>query len=386
LGDSLPPGAESTILACVDGLWDGSGVQEIELTRIRLRGGESSSVRELNYRNELLFIEVGTVVLFDPAYGGDETLTAGSGWIFGLFGDSGEFLSPISYGLRNDASATTSILRLSWTINAVATSGGPILDFPVVSSGTAEELFFIESELGAGERVVIAHRSLDPGVDLGYFSQQGTMVAVIESGALSVEHQSPSRLEGDLVYELEPTEEAVDRLEPVELNAGETVIVPYHLPHREWNARDEPVDYLVVAMLAADAPLMDDLSVVEIHSSRCPAGYDGEEIFDDCHERGRDRSEFILSDESGNTSQRDAWSFDEDGGGTAVARFLDVQPGETIIAEIGTPDDAMAYVYCSSGGGQTIHFSELIRADLRVEIDVPPAAFVICDWYLIPDG
>jgi hypothetical protein len=116
-------------------------------------------------------------------------------------------------------------------------------------------------------------------------------------------------------------------------------------------------------------------SSITIHNRICPVGYNGNDIFGDCH--GNPQTSNLGFTISGPASD----SGTTDGDGNITFSGL---PAGTYNISGGVPGEfASTVVYCSveDDPNNTI---AVTSTDTGVSIDLPASTNVICDWYNIP--
>lgn len=129
---------------------------------------------------------------------------------------------------------------------------------------------------------------------------------------------------------------------------------------------------MAVPVAAQDTP---DTSAIEVHVSECPPGYEGENLFNDCHANGMTGVDVQLSGAVSDTKTTE--------GSTGAVRFQDI-PAGTYTIQLAFPDAGQQYrTYCS-----------LESSDERVEmtpgnanpgsVDLVGGQAIICDFHVIP--
>lgn len=120
---------------------------------------------------------------------------------------------------------------------------------------------------------------------------------------------------------------------------------------------------------------------VEVHLIACPAGYDGNALYDDCHANGVADMPFTLT--SG-ANQYDGVTRIEQTPGPGVVKFTGLPAGDYVL-QGGPPQDfGRVYLYCTDPATGT-------QLSTRFENGVGHFGLaenqsVICDWYFIPDS
>ncbi|HET8522602.1 MAG TPA: hypothetical protein VFL82_05165 [Thermomicrobiales bacterium] len=131
---------------------------------------------------------------------------------------------------------------------------------------------------------------------------------------------------------------------------------------------------LVFGTLGSGAAQAADSSIT-IHNRICPVGYNGNDIFGDCH--GNPQTSNLDFSISGPAS--DSGATDADGNITFSGL-----PSGTYNISGGVPGEfASTVVYCSveDDPNNTI---AVTSTDTGVSIDLPASTNVVCDWYNIP--
>jgi hypothetical protein len=133
---------------------------------------------------------------------------------------------------------------------------------------------------------------------------------------------------------------------------------------------------------AAGARAQADPSTVIIHKAECPAGYTGDNYFDDCHGNAVPGVTFQWASSGIGTPQE----VTTDENGAASFNVSDPGLGMTIVEEdVGSL--AKYVVYCSKNdGAEALHFN---YTQDEAGILIPTAVLavgdsVVCDWYNIP--
>ena len=126
---------------------------------------------------------------------------------------------------------------------------------------------------------------------------------------------------------------------------------------------------------------------VELHVVECPPGYDGDSLFDDCHENRVAGVTFIAAGAGG---ERNEMETDVDG----VAFFNDFYAaGPLTITEKHSDSRSLDYqVFCTTTEDQTpLPVTGSSTGDAAATIELPQSVIdtgtgVVCDWYSFPPG
>lgn len=119
-------------------------------------------------------------------------------------------------------------------------------------------------------------------------------------------------------------------------------------------------------------------SSLEIHDRICPAGYEGDSFFADCHGNAAQAGvAFTLSD--GVTQEQ----VTNDEGSVA---FADLPAGTYTVTSSATSEFADLFVYCAVGTEAQPDQERIPVTNVTggVQFDLPADTSVICDWYNIP--
>lgn len=117
-----------------------------------------------------------------------------------------------------------------------------------------------------------------------------------------------------------------------------------------------------------------------IHKAECPAGYDGQQFFADCHDNRLEGVSFDAYGPAGYARENE--TTDADG----VLTFDGIDTGGTVSIREDLPANTAVYVvYCSDGQGNRVPF-RYVDTDTEdgIEITVSQDDAVLCDWYNIP--
>jgi hypothetical protein len=119
---------------------------------------------------------------------------------------------------------------------------------------------------------------------------------------------------------------------------------------------------------------------LEVHLSLCPAGYEGNAIFDDCHGNGLDGYDFTLEGEGG--TQTGATEVTQTPG-PGIVSFTSLAPGEYTLRGGPPGDFGSIRLYCSiqPDGGD----AEFTLDGATASVTIAENQHVLCDWYFIPD-
>lgn len=129
----------------------------------------------------------------------------------------------------------------------------------------------------------------------------------------------------------------------------------------------------------AQEPQVGDSSI-EVHSRICPEGYQGSTWFEDCHGNVPDPGlPYTLAD---GVTHEGATN------GNGNVGFADLPAGTYTITG-GAPGEFSEYaVYCAVGTEAESNQSDIPVTYVTggVQLDLPAATSVICDWYIVPVG
>jgi hypothetical protein len=153
------------------------------------------------------------------------------------------------------------------------------------------------------------------------------------------------------------------------------------MPLSRW--RLAAVVVLFVSLVGGFAPqavaAQDGNASLTIHSRFCPPGYEGNQVFEECHgDIGMLAVEFTLQGQGYQTG------FPDTDGNIAFSGLLGgtYQLSNSLPADLQRP-----YVYCSSTDGVSGQQISTILNDQQgyvATIQVDPGENIICDWYTIP--
>jgi hypothetical protein len=127
-----------------------------------------------------------------------------------------------------------------------------------------------------------------------------------------------------------------------------------------------------VPAAAQDTP---GTGAIEVHLSQCPDGYDGDNVYADCHANGLAGVEISISGPTSDTKATE--------GGTGAVRFGDI-PAGTYTVTVGLPDTGQTYrTYCSLEDADT----EIAIAPANSgsgAVAVGDGEVVVCDFSAVP--
>lgn len=125
-------------------------------------------------------------------------------------------------------------------------------------------------------------------------------------------------------------------------------------------------------------------AALEVHLSACPAGYDGHDLFGDCHGNGiADRTISIngpdgYSDDAQTTVPNDP--------GPGIVRFEDLAAGDYQVAEDIPGDTATYYAYCSlADSDQVVDFTYDDSTSESIRLTIADGDQIVCDFYIVPE-
>ena len=114
---------------------------------------------------------------------------------------------------------------------------------------------------------------------------------------------------------------------------------------------------------------------IEVHVSECPPGYDGANLYGDCHANGLTGVDVQISGASSDSKATE--------GATGAVRFANIPAGSYTI-QVGLPDEGQQYrTYCSPEDGDT-------RIPISPEnsnpgsLDLAEGQVIICDFHVVP--
>jgi hypothetical protein len=124
----------------------------------------------------------------------------------------------------------------------------------------------------------------------------------------------------------------------------------------------------------------EEMATLTLHSRFCPPGYEGNELFDDCHgDAGIQGVQFgILGPRNASGTP----------GPSGNLTFSDLPAGAYIVRNTLPADLQRPAVYCSTGDGAEATRLEVDTAgpEPSVRIELTPGEALICDWYTIPEA
>ncbi len=123
-------------------------------------------------------------------------------------------------------------------------------------------------------------------------------------------------------------------------------------------------------------PDPDEAASVSIYKTTCPAGYEGDDFFEDCYDNPTAGVSFFLS-ELGSDVGVTAETGDE-----GFAAFEDLDAGTYLLGE-DLPDDVNDFVAFCSAGGETFPF-EYATDVSGIVLELTTADDLRCDFYNIP--
>lgn len=124
-------------------------------------------------------------------------------------------------------------------------------------------------------------------------------------------------------------------------------------------------------------------AVLEIHKAVCPAGYEGEDYFTDCHANGRAGDVFSLAGPGG---RQEATTIVVTDPGPGIVVFPHLPGGVYKLSETpptGTASTAFR-VFCFLA--ETEDPIPVKRRGSGIAVDVAAGERVLCDWYTVPPG
>jgi hypothetical protein len=126
----------------------------------------------------------------------------------------------------------------------------------------------------------------------------------------------------------------------------------------------------------------DEAGRLTIHKLQCPAGYDGETFFEDCHGNRLGGVAFDAYGPEGFLRQ-DITTNDR---GILVLDGIEVGGTVTILEQFtSAPATAVFVVYCSNSAGEQVQFDYRERQNEGgVRLGVFRGDDILCDWYDIP--
>lgn len=154
-----------------------------------------------------------------------------------------------------------------------------------------------------------------------------------------------------------------------------------YIPFTWTNADRSTVAY---GSLGQSTVETDTKTSLEIHASLCPAGYDGSDVFETCHDVGQADVWFHvidgLGESQGGLTQLDTSS------GPGVIVFENIWSGPNFISRQSRHVEGRAYIHCSTDDGETILAQVSGPAGEPLSLEIPEHKHVVCDWYSIPDA
>lgn len=167
--------------------------------------------------------------------------------------------------------------------------------------------------------------------------------------------------------------------EPVEEPVDEPTEEPTELPVEEPTALPDDGDG-EVAEGGEDA----GTASLEVHLSACPAGYDGADLFGDCHDNGIIDRTITVEGPDGYFAQQ-LTSLPNDPG-PGVAYFDGLFGGEYKVSEDIPGDTATYYAYCSmADSDQVVDFTYDDSTSEAIVLTLEAGAGVVCDFYIVPE-
>lgn len=122
-----------------------------------------------------------------------------------------------------------------------------------------------------------------------------------------------------------------------------------------------------------------DEGIVTVHKLECPAGYEGNSFYEDCHESRFEGVDLSALGPEGYV--RDATTDNE-----GVATFDGITVAGTVNISESVPDGiADLRIYCSNEEGNRAPFDRAETAEgPGIAVNVSPGDRILCDWYNVP--
>ena len=132
------------------------------------------------------------------------------------------------------------------------------------------------------------------------------------------------------------------------------------------------------------APAAGGTASVEIHLSACPAGYKGNDFYDDCH--GNGMADHLISISGPGAYSDSATTATPATPGPGIAKFDSLAAGSYFISEDIPGDTDTYYVYCSKADNtDAVDFTYNDSNAEGFDITLKKGVHVVCDFSIVPD-